>query len=104
MTSFHASFCQKGLKNSRTKTLFTFLKICPVEIWLLPSLSERKKVFLQSAYLYFSLHDRKVCVLGLCALMSTPSNRPQAINGVAQQIVPAALMLFTGLRRAYASE
>ncbi|XP_064634569.1 importin-7-like [Lineus longissimus] len=52
---------------------------------------------------FLGLHDRKVCVLGLCALMSTPSNRPAAINAVVQQIVPSALMLFSGLKRAYAS-
>ena len=49
-----------------------------------------------------SLHDRKLCVLGLCLLMDTPNTRPQAINEVAHQIVPAMILLFNGLERAYA--
>lgn len=42
-----------------------------------------------------------MCVLGLCALMDL-EQRPQAINQVASQLVPAAILLFNGLKRAYA--
>ena len=44
-----------------------------------------------------------MCVLGLLALIDTPANRPAAINGVANQIIPSLLVLFAGLKRAYAS-
>lgn len=42
-----------------------------------------------------------MCVLGLCALMGL-EQRPQAVNQVAGQLVPAAILLFNGLKRAYA--
>ena len=47
------------------------------------------------------LHDRKMCVLGLCALIDL-EQRPQAISQVAGQLIPAAILLFNGLKRAYA--
>ena len=50
---------------------------------------------------FLGLHDRKVCVLGLCCLLDTPGNRPQCINDIAGSILPAALMIFSGLKRAY---
>jgi len=43
----------------------------------------------------------KMCVLGLCALIDL-DQRPQAVNQVAGQLLPAAILLFTGLKRAYA--
>ena len=51
----------------------------------------------------FSLHDRKLCVLGLCILIDTPPTRHQAITENSQTIVPALLLLFSGLKRAYSS-
>uniref|UniRef100_A0A673MF33 Importin N-terminal domain-containing protein n=1 Tax=Sinocyclocheilus rhinocerous TaxID=307959 RepID=A0A673MF33_9TELE len=50
---------------------------------------------------FLGLHDRKMCVLGLCALMDL-DQRPQAVNQVAGQLLPAAILLFNGLKRAYA--
>ncbi|XP_051996919.1 importin-7-like isoform X1 [Xyrauchen texanus] len=50
---------------------------------------------------FLGLHDRKMCVLGLCALMDL-EQRPQAINQVAGQLLPAIILLFNGLKRAYA--
>lgn len=58
------------------------------------------KVFLPSCRLR-SLHDRKMCVLGLCALIDL-EHRPQVVNHAASQILPAAILLFNGLKRAYA--
>ena len=52
----------------------------------------------------YSLHDRRICVLGLCCLMNTPHNRPEVVNQVASQIIPAALLVFKGLKRAYQSK
>lgn len=49
---------------------------------------------------FFSLHDRKMCILGLCALIDL-EHRPQAVNQVGSQLLPAAILLFSGLKRAY---
>ncbi|XP_066556946.1 importin-7 isoform X1 [Amia ocellicauda] len=50
---------------------------------------------------FLGLHDRKMCVLGLCALIDM-EQRPQVVNQVAGQLIPAAILLFNGLKRAYA--
>ncbi|XP_078669832.1 importin-7-like isoform X1 [Branchiostoma floridae x Branchiostoma belcheri] len=50
---------------------------------------------------FLGLHDRKVCVLGLCALMELQT-RPEPIISAAQSFLPSLLMLFEGLKRAYA--
>jgi len=50
---------------------------------------------------FIGLHDRKVCVLGLCHLMQMPEN--PAVTAHAQQIVPSLILLFDGLKRAYAA-
>ncbi|CAH1257344.1 IPO7 [Branchiostoma lanceolatum] len=50
---------------------------------------------------FLGLHDRKLCVLGLCALMELQT-RPEPISSAAQSFLPALLMLFEGLKRAYA--
>lgn len=42
-----------------------------------------------------------MCILGLCALIDL-DHRPQAVNQVAGQLLPAAILLFSGLKRAYA--
>lgn len=42
-----------------------------------------------------------MCVLGLCALIDL-EHRPQVVNHAASQILPAAILLFNGLKRAYA--
>nr|CAD7441129.1 unnamed protein product [Timema bartmani] len=47
------------------------------------------------------LHDRKLCVLGLCTLLSTSTARPMAVNECASQIIPSLILLFDGLKRAY---
>lgn len=52
-------------------------------------------------FLVYRLHDRKMCVLGLCALIDL-EQIPQVLNQVAGQILPAFILLFNGLKRAYA--
>lgn len=42
-----------------------------------------------------------MCILGLCALIDL-EHRPQVVNQVASQLLPAAILLFNGLKRAYA--
>jgi len=50
---------------------------------------------------FIGLHDRKICVLGLCHLLQMSDS--QAIAGHAQQLVPSLILLFDGLKRAYAA-
>lgn len=61
------------------------------------------KQWLHDSDSFLGLHDRKISVLGLCALLSMAGQRPQEVTEVAPQILPAALVLFQGLKRAYAS-
>ena len=49
-----------------------------------------------------SLHDRKMCIIGLSILMGLP-NRPPAVDAVAAQIVPSVLLLFLGLKQVSAT-
>ncbi|GFY57812.1 importin-7 [Trichonephila inaurata madagascariensis] len=51
---------------------------------------------------FLGLHDRKMCVVGMCSLISTPSLRSKVNNEVVQKVVPSMLLLFDGLKRAYA--
>ncbi|CAG7729688.1 unnamed protein product [Allacma fusca] len=52
---------------------------------------------------FLGLHDRKICVLGLCALLQSP-NRPSALQECSKEILPSLILLFDGLKRAYASK
>jgi len=61
------------------------------------------KQWLHDTDCFLGLHDRKLAVLGLSALLDTPNNRPNAINGLAAEILPSMLTLFSGLKRAYAA-
>lgn len=63
------------------------------------------EVVLNTLYLfisYFRLHDRKLCVLGLCTLLSMGQGRPPVLNECVNQIMPSMILLFDGLKRAYA--
>uniref|UniRef100_A0A8C4ZVN5 Importin N-terminal domain-containing protein n=1 Tax=Gadus morhua TaxID=8049 RepID=A0A8C4ZVN5_GADMO len=51
---------------------------------------------------FLGLHDRKMCIIGLSVLMELPS-RPEALEGVAAQVLPSVLLLFLGLKHLYAS-
>lgn len=55
-------------------------------------------------FVLFRLHDRKLCVLGLCTLISMGPARPPAVNECVQQIIPSLILLFDGLKRAYAAK
>ncbi|XP_068617369.1 importin-7 [Battus philenor] len=49
---------------------------------------------------FLGLHDRKLCVLGICTLLEMGPQRPN-IDEVVPKILPSCLLLFDGLRRAY---
>lgn len=50
----------------------------------------------------YSLHDRKICVLGMCTLLQLGPERLNVLQECHTQILPSMLMLFQGLKRAYA--
>ncbi|XP_054164898.1 importin-7-like isoform X2 [Oppia nitens] len=61
--------------------------------------------WIADTHCFVGLHDRKMCVLGLCTLMSLEVNkRPQALNDLANQLMPSLLLLFDGLKEAYKSK
>ncbi|CAN7998754.1 unnamed protein product [Ixodes hexagonus] len=60
------------------------------------------KMWLGNIEFFLGLHDRKMCVLGLCTLISSQGSRPQSLSEMAPQVVPSLLVLFDGLKRAYA--
>ncbi|KAL0280330.1 UNVERIFIED_CONTAM: hypothetical protein PYX00_001656 [Menopon gallinae] len=53
---------------------------------------------------FLGLHDRKLCVLGLCQLISMSPNRPPILNELAGRIIPSLILLFEGLKRAYVAK
>ncbi|KAJ2954128.1 hypothetical protein O0L34_g2350 [Tuta absoluta] len=46
------------------------------------------------------LHDRKLCVLGICTLLEMGPQRP-SLDEVLPKLLPSCLVLFEGLKRAY---
>jgi hypothetical protein len=59
--------------------------------------------WIKDADCFLGLHDRKLYVLGLCTLLGTSGVRPPALVDQAQGLIPALLLIFSGLQRAYAS-
>ncbi|KAL1130891.1 hypothetical protein AAG570_012132 [Ranatra chinensis] len=62
------------------------------------------KQWIHDADCFLGLHDRKLCVLGLCTLLSMGPSRPVAVNECATKIMPSLILLFDGLKRAYAAK
>ncbi|XP_020286261.1 importin-7 [Pseudomyrmex gracilis] len=69
-----------------------------------PLASRFIKQWINDTDCFLGLHDRKMCVLGLCTLISMGPARPKAVNECATQIIPSLILLFDGLRRAYAAK
>merc|ERR1712126_609264 len=51
---------------------------------------------------FIGLHDRKLCVLGLCQIMTMPTL--PGIEEFAPRILPSLILLFDGLKRAYEAQ
>ncbi|XP_021185790.2 importin-7 isoform X1 [Helicoverpa armigera] len=49
---------------------------------------------------FMGLHDRKLCVLGICTLLEMGPQRPN-IEEILPKLLPSCLVLFDGLKRAY---
>lgn len=61
--------------------------------------------WIADTHCFLGLHDRKMCVLGLCTLMALDNNRrPAALQEKASQLVPSIILLFEGLKEAYKSK
>ncbi|XP_043287357.1 importin-7 [Venturia canescens] len=69
-----------------------------------PIASHFIKQWIHDTDCFLGLHDRKLCVLGLCTLISMGPAIPAAVNECAQQIIPSLILLFDGLKRAYAAK
>ena len=61
--------------------------------------------WIADTHCFLGLHDRKMCVLGLCTLMALDTTRrPAALQEKATQLVPSIILLFEGLKEAYKSK
>lgn len=61
------------------------------------------KQWLHDTDCFLGIHDRKLCILGLCRLISM-RDKPPALIEMAPKIVPSLILLFDGLKRAYAAK
>lgn len=61
------------------------------------------KQWLHDTDCFLGIHDRKLCVLGLCTLISLGDGRPPVLSELSGRIIPALILLFDGLKRAYAA-
>ncbi|CAB4067352.1 IPO7 [Lepeophtheirus salmonis] len=48
---------------------------------------------------FIGLHDRKICVIGLCQLLTMPT--VPGVEAQSSKLIPSLLLLFDGLNRAY---
>uniref|UniRef100_A0A182JP08 Importin N-terminal domain-containing protein n=1 Tax=Anopheles christyi TaxID=43041 RepID=A0A182JP08_9DIPT len=52
---------------------------------------------------FLGIHDRKLCIIGLCTLLSLGERKPTVLSELPDKIIPTMLMIFDGLKRAYAA-
>ena len=53
---------------------------------------------------FFGLHDRKVCILGMCTLLNMATKRPHDVAQISDKILPSCCMLLENLEKTYAGE
>ncbi|KAK7056572.1 importin-7 [Halocaridina rubra] len=53
---------------------------------------------------FLGLHDRKICVLGMCTLLQLGPDRINVLKECHTELLPAMILLFQGLKRAYAAK
>ena len=61
------------------------------------------KQWLHDTDCFLGIHDRKLCVLGLCTLI-TMDNKPNCLVEMVPRVIPSLILLFDGLKRAYAAK
>jgi hypothetical protein len=67
-----------------------------------PITSQFFRQWISDAGLFEGIHDRKISVLGFCAVIQCPM-RPKAVVDVAREILPAMLVQLDGLKDSYQS-
>jgi len=70
---------------------------------VVPEMNAFIKQWLTDTDCFLGLHDRKICVLGLCTMLHSP-NKPTALQECSKEILPSLILLFDGLKRAYAAK
>lgn len=66
-------------------------------------LSHFIKQWLHDTDCFLGIHDRKLWVIGMCTLITLGDSKPQVLSEVSDQIIPALILIFDGLKRAYES-
>ncbi|VDP89150.1 unnamed protein product [Echinostoma caproni] len=70
-----------------------------------PILAEFLKLWISDVDVFLGLHDRRLYVLGLCLLLSLPAaQRSSVVEAFGKDYMPTLLVLFGGLKRAYAAK
>lgn len=61
------------------------------------------KQWIHDSDCFLGIHDRKLCVIGLCTLMSLGDGKPAVLSELSEKIIPTLILIFDGLKRAYAA-
>ncbi|KAL5113124.1 Importin-7 [Taenia crassiceps] len=70
-----------------------------------PIIENILKVWIDNIQKFNGLHDRRVCVFGMCTLLSLSADqRPPAVDAIAEQYLPSLLHVLTSLKDAYAAK
>eukprot|EP00108_Taenia_solium_P003371 TsM_000162000 transcript=TsM_000162000 gene=TsM_000162000 len=70
-----------------------------------PIIENILKMWIDNIQKFNGLHDRRVCVFGMCALLSLSADqRPPAVDAIAAQYLPSLLHVLTSLKDAYAAK
>ncbi|EUB64504.1 Importin-7 [Echinococcus granulosus] len=63
------------------------------------------KMWIDNIQKFNGLHDRRVCVFGMCTLLSLSADqRPPSVDAIAAQYLPSLLHVLTSLKDAYAAK
>ncbi|KAF2344245.1 Armadillo-type fold [Trinorchestia longiramus] len=89
---------------SNCEVLLTILDTTPLPNTNVPVAEHFVKQWIEDVDCFLGLHDRKLCVLGLCTLLQLGPTRVPALSQCYSKILPALLVLFQGLKRAYAAK
>uniref|UniRef100_A0A5S6QKU5 Importin N-terminal domain-containing protein n=1 Tax=Trichuris muris TaxID=70415 RepID=A0A5S6QKU5_TRIMR len=65
-----------------------------------PLLDHFVKHWVSEVAAFNGIHNRKICLFGLCAIAQL-RERPPVVNEIAGSIIPSCIVLFEGLQRAY---
>lgn len=68
-----------------------------------PIASHFIKQWLHDTDCFLGIHDRKLYVIGLCTILSLGDSKPPVLNELAAKILPSLMLIFDGLKRAYAA-